>query len=241
MRILKNVLTIIINILFGVFAGTALLCIALSLPNGNVDKHVGMSAETIMHEGTYPDISRRFSSTLDNFNDSMMLIEAADNSDNSLLQRSMAIYRGNIDGCFNPAESLVYHYIDDTPYDRTYTYPRYWHGYLVFLKPLLEIVTYDTLRIINGIIQFGFFLLTAYFLVKRKKELYVIPWMLGYLMLMPIVQAKSLQYSSCYYIFMLGVATLLLLSEEQVRKYEPFVFLNIGILLAYFDLSILSY
>ena len=87
----------------------------------------------------------------------------------------------------------------------------------------------------NGVAQALLFFASCMLMLKKKKGLYLIPWAIGYLMLMPIALAKSLQYSSCFYVSMLGSLILLLLSGEQLKKAGGFVFLNIGIALAYFD------
>lgn len=239
MKYFKLFLGILINFLSAIILGTALLCMAFLLPNDNIEAHMESTADVILNEGVYPALSEGFSSTLDNFTDSLMLLEAADNNDASALERAMAIFHGNIGEENNPAGMLVRHYLWHEPFDRTYDYPRYWHGYLIFLRPLLMFFDLRQIRIINGACQAILMVLTCVLMLKKKKDLYVIPWMLGYLMLMPIVSAMSLQYSACFYVYMIGSLVLLLLSEERLRQYGALVFLNIGIALAYFDL--LSY
>lgn len=54
-------------------------------------------------------------------------------------------------------------------------------------------------------------------------------------MLMPVVLSKCMELSSCYYIIMIASIVLLSLRQEALQKFAPFIFLNIGILLAYFD------
>lgn len=71
--------------------------------------------------------------------------------------------------------------------------------------------------------------------MKRKSmDDYIIPYILLYLMMMPIAMAKSLQFSSCFYIMSLGVVMVLLL-DNSLEKYSWLLFLNIGILTAYLD------
>ena len=236
MKSLKIISAIILNILLAIVLGTALLYVVFLLPNSRIETHMVQSAITVQNEGMYPCLSQSFSSTLDNFSDSLMLLNASDTNNKPALNRAMAVYHGNIGEENNPMAMLVYHYVIGIGFDREYDYPRYWHGYLVFLKPLLEFFDFSMIRVINGIAQVLLFLSTACLMFKRKKEFYIIPWMIGYLMLMPIVQAKSLHYSSCHNVFMVGSLVLLLLAEEKLRKYGIFVFLNIGIATAFFDL-----
>lgn len=225
-----------LNILATIAVGTALLCAVFLIPNDAAERHMVSSAVTIQNEGMYPYLSKGFSSTLDNFTDSLMLLNASDTKDEPVLKRAMAVYHGNIGEENNPAAMLVYHYVGGMEFDREYDYPRYWHGYLVFLRPLLEFFDFSKIRVINGITQILLFIATLWLMAKRKKEFYIIPWMIGYLMLMPLVQARSLQYSTCHYVFMTGSLFLLLLAEKKCRKYGFLVFLNIGIATAFFDL-----
>ena len=228
-------LCIIADLFFSVIIGTMLLCAVFLLPPEKIDRNVAKSAETIFKEGTYPSISDSFSSGLDNFTDSLMLIEAADSSSSPVIVRAMRISHGVIDGINDPAEFLVRHYIDGQPYDRSYTYPRYWHGYLVIIRPLLVMMSLVPIRILNLVIQSILFILSLILFLKRKRDLYVIPWMLGYLMLMPVVSAMSLQYSSCYYVIMVATLAIMLLPNKLLRRFDLFVFLNIGIAAVYFD------
>ena len=235
MKYIKLFLGILINLLCAVILGTALLCAAFLLPNENIDVHMVRTAEIIQSEGVYPDLSEGFSSTLDNFTDSLMLLEAANGKDMPVLRRALSVVHGNIGEENNPAGMLVRHYLGQESFDRSYEYPRYWHGFIIFLRPLLMFFDLHQIRIINGICQALLVIITFGLMLKKRKDLYVIPWILGYLMLMPIVSAKSLQYSTCFYVFMTGSLVLLLLPKERLSKYGAFVFLNIGIALAYFD------
>ena len=224
---------LMINLILAVLLGLLLLCGVFTLPVEKIDQNVRKSAPIIQEEGTYPDLSTSFTSTLDNFTDSIMLLEAADDRDASILLRAVSAYRGGMNYTDNPANVLVGHYVGGFDFNTTLPYFRYWHGYLVFLKPLLLITDYHGVRIVNGILQASLFIITALLFLERKKDLYVIPWMLGYLMLMPIVLAKCLQYSSCFYVFMFGALALLLVND--IQKYAPFIFLNVGIATAFFD------
>lgn len=83
-------------------------------------------------------------------------------------------------------------------------YARYWHGYLSVLMPLLTVVDYETIRIINYI---AFFALTAYliYLIKRRFSSSV---MLAFLISLLYASAffipQSIQYSSTFYIALVG-------------------------------------
>ena len=234
MKHIKCFGSICVYLLFSIVMGTMLLYGAFLLPVDKIDEHVAISSQIIYQEQTYPELSRYFSSKLDNWTDSIMLLEAANDAESSTIERAMASFRCRIATAI-PTETLIRHYIGGEVFDEIRIYPTYWHGYLIFLKPILLFFTLYQIRIINGAIQALLFFFTCLLMIKRNKDFYLIPWMLGYFMLMPIVLAKSLQYSSCYYVYMFGSLALLLIPGKKLMKYAPFLFLNIGIATAYFD------
>ncbi len=231
----KTSLAIIVHLILAALTGALLLTGAYMLPVNQIDYHVRISADIIEEEGSYPRLSEIFTSQLDNYTDSIMLLEAANNSVISPLIDAMNAPRGYIEE-HRPNEVLTAHYIDEVEFDRTITYPRYWHGYQIFLKPLLTIVDYSTIRIINGIVQLIFVILTCYLLVRKKQKKAIIPYMLSYGMLMPLALAKSLQFSTCFYVFTVGCIFMLILPANKWKEKSCFIFLYCGILTAYFDL-----
>lgn len=219
-------------ILLSAMIGLVLLVGAYSLPVDAIDKNVASSARMLEREGPYPRLFAWCQSTLDNFTDSLMMLEAANASDDSALNRAILAYSGRFND-YDPNSSLVLHYKYGLPFDYISTYARYWHGYHIFLKPLLSIVNYQFLRNINTIVQLVCVLIVCYLLLKRNMRSWIVPYLLSYLMLMPLAIGKSLQFSSCFYIMSFGVTAILLLNKGN--KFLPAAFLGIGIAVAYFD------
>lgn len=232
--VLKSTTAVLLNLIVAAGLGTVLLLAVYSLPTDPIEEHVRSSAVTIQEEGTYPRLYSWCNSQLDNWTDSIMLLEAADATDASALEKAMLAYRGSINDD-NPAETLVAHYFQNVEFTRTTDYARYWHGYLVALKPLLSFFDYSTIRIINGAVQLIALLLVCVLMNRKGLTRYIIPYILCYLMLMPIAMAKSFQFSSCYYVFTAGVIALLLLNDSARSKLTYLIFLNIGIMTAYAD------
>ncbi len=230
----KILLRMAVNILIAALLGTVLLTGVYCLPVHSVDDNVKSSAVVFQEEGKYPNLFSWCHSRLDNFTDAIMLLEAADDTDASAFNKAMLAYRGVIAGK-SPTDTLVDHYVNSADFTSFYTYPRYWHGYQVLLKPLLEVTNYQSIRTINGIVQFLLIVFTFCLMVRRKMTGYVIPYLLSYLMLMPVALAKSMQFSSCFYIFTIGIIVLLLFKDKINNKFAIFLFLNIGIATAFFD------
>lgn len=199
-----------------------------------LENHMSSSAETFETEGLYPSLFFWSSSTLDTITDSLMLLEASDDTDDSAINKALLAYHGFISD-YGSIETLVNHYINGTEYDGRSTYARYWHGYHIFLKPLLELMDYQSIRILNGIVQLMLVALVVYLLIRREMKEYVIPYLISYLMLMPIALAKSLQFSTCYYVMTFAMIAILLLNNKVKNKYIYLLFLNVGIATSYFD------
>ncbi|MBR4557465.1 MAG: hypothetical protein IKO15_08290 [Clostridiales bacterium] len=233
--ILKRVAIVAANVLAACLAGTVLLYAVYLLPVDRIDAKVASSAQTIADEDMCPSVFSWMTSKVDNYTDSIMLLEAASASSGSAMNDAMNVPRGDI-GELDPYDTIVSHYVDGNAYDETITYSRYWHGYLIFLKPLLQFLDYRAIRIINGIVQAITVLATCFLLFKKGHKKAVVPYFLSFLMLMPVAMAKAFQYSTCFYTFAFGCIALLLLRDEKRRKAAGLVFLWCGIATAYFDL-----
>ena len=90
MKTAKTIGNMALMLILSAVIGTALLCAAYALPTGTIDVNVRKSAEVMEAEGTYPTLFSWCLSTLDNFTDSYMLIEAADPSEGSVLEKALA-------------------------------------------------------------------------------------------------------------------------------------------------------
>lgn len=224
-----------INIVAAALIAVALMTAVYMIPVDKIEKNISLSAEVIKDETTYPQITQLCTSQLDNWTDSIMLAEAGENqSTSSALNRALLVERGTIEG-YSPYESLIGHYVMDKEYDTQIQYPRYWHGYQILLKPLLTFMTYPQIRVLNGVVEIILLIAVCVLFYYRKCSKYIIPWILGYLMLMPIALAKSLQFAPCYYAYTLGSLSILLLSKQKRSQYLGIIFLNIGIFTAFFD------
>ena len=231
----KNLLFAAMNLLGAMLLGTALLVGSFSLPVDPMDANLRQSISIFEKESTYPRLSTICTSQLDNYTEAVILGSAADNTQGNRLERAMLVYSGLLSG-HDPTHALIAHYRDGLPYDGIFEYPRYWHGYLFSLKPLLSVMDYHAIRVLNGICQVLLVFMICIMLKKRNLKEFILPYLISYFMLMPVVLAKSLQLSTCFYVLSFGVLFLLLIKEDKVQQASLFGFLNIGIATAYLDL-----
>ena len=89
-------------------------------------------------------------------------------------------YKNEVGGVFQAAE--LYGLMHGEDITESFEYARYWHGYLVFLRPLLSIMSIKGLRILNFVVV-GICLLTIFLLIRKKcgfraAVLFVLPLLL---------------------------------------------------------------
>ena len=221
--------------------GLALLVAAFALPTAPMADNLAASVDTFSRERTYPSV-RALGSTarLDNFTDALMLQQAAYCADAPLLQRTLNVYRPFAHGQ-NPALMLVLLHTDAQTQPEQSSYARYWHGYLVTLKPLLSILAYEQIRTLNAVWLAALVLGLCALMYVRKLGRYILPLLLTLLMLSPVAISMSLQFTSVFSVSMLGAIALLIWRERLLTSIERLAlfFVLIGCMTSYLDL--LSY
>lgn len=228
----KDIGKAIVIVAASIGIGLLLLIGAFSIPIGSIEDHVASTARYLEPEGMYPKLFTWCTSRLDNSTDAIMFLEAADRSQGTLIEKSMLVSRGATEpnGSYH---TLIDHYVHDIPLRHEITYSRYWHGYLIFLKPLLAVADFSMIRGLNLIVQTIIVLILVYLLYDRGKKKYILPYIVSLLLIMPYIVSRSMQFSSCYYLMHI-FSVLILLSKDENKEY-PFIFLLGGIATAYID------
>ena len=213
-------------------AGYFLLVIAFSLPTSSIQSHVSRSASSF--NDAYATLAQgRRTTQLDGSTDSLMLMTAGDSFDHNPFTSSIYAYHPT-----NDAKDGPYQVIADlnNPTNYQEQYSRYWHGYLLFLKPLLIVFDYSQIQIIISFIVVALIVAVAYLMSKRKLDKYIIPYVLAACLMSPATISFSMQYISIFAIANLSVITILLFFDKlQKSKNFFFLFLIIGIVACFFD------
>lgn len=187
-----------------------LLTAAYAIPNAAIAPRQQASAAMLEREGNYPrPFFGVWASTLDNFTDALMI-------DKALIDTPE----------HNPLEAAMYN--ND--------YARYWHGYQIFLRPLLMVFSYQQIRYLHQFVFFILFCLAFSQIHKRaglKPALAFLLAMCGcYLVLIP----ASLQFTSVFVIMLSALIYLVPRCGTPREKNLPLVFMVIGMLTVFFDL-----
>lgn len=222
----------VVIILASVGVGFLLLLSVFSMPIDKIEENVEKSAIYMRSEGMYPKPFSWCTSRMDNSTDSIMLLEAADRTDGSLIERAMLVNRSATEPS-GSYFSLINHYVDQVPITHKISYPRYWHGYLIFLKPLLAVTDFSVIRGLNLIGQTIVTLTLMYLLYDTGKKKYILPYIISLLLIMPYIISRCMQFSSCYYL--MQIFSILILMEKDNKKHYLYIFVLSGIATAYFD------
>ena len=141
--------------LLAAFAATVavlfvLLLGACALPAQPVLEHVYDSAQTIQQEGLYPEYFGFKLFQMDNYTDTIMLFEAAAMGEQDPLTAMMTATTYNVDNFETMAGDLAVYCERTIPLATgaqkavhlvPFSYARYWHGYLIWLRPLLCVMS----------------------------------------------------------------------------------------------------
>ncbi len=116
-------------------------------------------------------------------------------------------------------------------------YARYWHGYLVLLRPLLYFVEYKDLEILNSFLLLLFALILCGEISRRKGLPYVLLFATSFLLLMPMVAGLCLQYIPVILITYSGMLFMIRKQDFLQARSRFFLFtMLLGILTSFFDL-----
>ena len=216
--------------------GYLLLALVYCIPSEKFLMGGANSIQIFQQEGTYPTIMSGYpNSQLDNYTDGSMLNNAIYAGAENPFNKAAACYRYQYEEQ-NPMESFISYLWMDESYSVT-SCPRYWHGFLIILKPLLTFMNYSDIRVLNQLFQLLLLGALIWQFVKKQLQQYIVPLLLSVFFLTPTAVSMSLQYSSVYNITLLSSFFLLLFAEkiEEKNLYAE-LFLMTGILTSYFDL-----
>ncbi|MCL2739773.1 MAG: hypothetical protein FWE47_01060 [Oscillospiraceae bacterium] len=214
----------------GILVGVILLLTLVSaIPQSAIKNNVEKSAIYMQEIGDRPEIRDNEKWVLDIVTDVNMINIA-------YYLNSYDAFRAGLWGKYynNPAPCFAYalHEAITEGYAPNKIYPRYWHGYLVFLKPALMIFSYGGLRIMMHILFYALFATILYLLYKRinwKASLaFFVTMTASTFWLLPL----NMQYVNVYFILFFSLTWLL----WKQREVTPLPFMIIGMLTSFFDL-----
>jgi len=211
------------------------------IPREYIQDNVRESVQVFINEGYFPQVKFTNKYLLDNYTDALMLntaysIDSQKPIESSILMRRN--YRPNanlkLEDVGNQDKPINYLIENLNETNLTYSeYSRYWHGYMIYLRPLLVLFNYSQIRIIFTTIIIFLSIFLIYLAYKKINKYIAIAttfmlfasnfWAIG----------MSLQYSA---VFIITLASSIYIILKNKTKNIASTFLIIGMLTSFFDL-----
>lgn len=222
---------------FSIYIITCIICVALlvitaMLPNETVKENCRKALESYKPlNNIYPELLiRRKCTTLDNYADSVALsIIYSLDSNHPLSSVLEARYHNDIDNLMtNNFRDLIENNIEPET-----DYVRYWHGYIIILKPLLMFLEIEQIHYLNFIIISILFICLFYNLWKIDKSS-TIALLLGSLSIALFVVPFCFEYTWNFIIAFLIAIICLKLDDGNNKKIYHILFFT-GLITCFFD------
>lgn len=258
-KFLKYVIIFIILIVIYL----ASLMLTSLIPRELIEKQVKESAETLVEEGNHHIIDFKIKTILlDNYTTALMINNAYSMDSNAPLASSLLVRKnflpgitqmiyetssGSLVGASQYEEFDGVHELQGTvnkEITESYEYARYWHGYLIILKPLLILFNVSQIRILSTILLVLLSIYLLYQIYKKIDKKTVILFLLGLLFCEILILGLELQGQLNIYI-MLITSIIILKKYREDKKYNYcllfFIIGSITNFMDFFTTPILTY
>ena len=212
---MKQTLRTILFLVDGVVVGYLLLVLVFCLPLGRMHNNVLKSANSFNGEYSvlvYDNLATR----TDDWTDALMLMTAENGEDGNPFTGSIYAYHTAREGIFPHA--LIKDL--ENPENQQVQYSRYWHGYLLLLKPLLMFFTYGQIQVLISFAVLALITAVIYMLQKRGLSKYIIPYSVTVAVLSPVAILVSMQFFAVFAIFNLAILYILWRYKKMLKKKE---------------------
>ena len=220
-------------LLAGALAGYLLLVLVYCLPVQRMQKHLESCVDAFA-DGAAALVKDDTGTWVDYLTDSLILAQAVYRGEESPWEQAAASYSNAINA--EGEQPWAYRKIQAALEEQQVgaPYARYWHGNLVYLKPLLFVLDYKDILALNMLAQRGLALWIAQLLARRGLAHLLPAAALAFGMLTPTAMAMCIQYMPCFYV-MAAACILLLKKTDFVQRHAGLFFLTVGMATCYFD------
>ena len=249
--VLKCIIAYIILIIFFVIS----LVVTSTIPSEALHDNVNTTAEILLQEGNRKKVYipyRNMEMQFDNFSDALMIntaysIDSANPLESAFLARKNYIpgktktveedavgelkSSSKYGGYHNEVGDLLDLVNKDT--EESFEYARYWHGYLIILRPLLALFDLNVIRILLFITIFALMAVLFYLLQKKTNVIIGIIFEIGLFCVEYFYLGFSLQGIFVFLITM--IVSIVLLIRNEKMKSKVLLFLITGMLTNFFD------
>ena len=184
------------------------------IPKSAIKENAEESLQHLVSEGAYP-IPYDGASQLDNFTDKLMVGMNTED-----IQTEDPLYLAMFNPTFLKGEN----------------YSRYWHGYQVFLRPMLVLFSIVQIRQIMTLLFFSLICLNFLMLWKKLTFLHSFAFLVTMICLSITVVGVSLQFFSVFAIMLFFNLYLFAFTDISKAKYISVAFMAVGMITNFLDL-----
>lgn len=238
----KRIRNMLIILLCSVMAGSLLLVLIYCLPVDSARAHVEESLYEMVEVENDPDgdaLRKKIIGIKDNFTDCLMVQNTLERVEGkNLWEHAMYGYHYDLgnEPTWMTEKSLVAFLRQGSEGMYLREYSRYWHGYLVYLKPLLMCMSWKNVETFLLIFQIILLLAVLGLSCYRKKLYLGLAIVCTLLFMKPLRIWFSLTLSDCWTIALAAVIIMLLFYDKlEEKKWHEELFLLAGILTVYVD------
>ncbi|MBR6711732.1 MAG: hypothetical protein IKI76_01890 [Selenomonadaceae bacterium] len=231
----KKFLRIVIGVALSVLIGAGLMIFVYSLPTGRVVQNIQAGLQIYEREGNYPAWGSGEHSKLDNFTDAIMLLEVT-HPIAAPVQAAMLNPRYGLPQDEKPVDALIKVMHGDTSDLTEINYPRYWHGYLVILKPMLMMAKVNHVRMLLAYTDFILFVVALLMFYKTFGNPHALAFAAAVMTINLVSVSMSFQFSSIYVVTLTALIIMLKKNRRLMDdELYPYFFAAIGIIVAFTD------
>ena len=234
----KTLLKILLLLIVSIFIGTILMLGVYSLPTDRIEKHLQESTTLyVQNENKIENwIGNLRYGIIDNSTDSTMLnislCREYDNTLNNALLNPRYVINEELASEYGSSDINLFL---NNKTSGVINYPRYWHGYLLYLIPGLIVTNVGGLKQILMCIEFLLAMLLLYKL-SRINPIYMFIYTITLLFINPVTVALNFQNADIYLITIISSILILYFNDWLSKNNRYYLYFSlIGILTAFFD------
>lgn len=214
------------------------LYLVYQLPTDTITRHISSGVFIYESESVEFEYAEGYKASIhDNQTDAIMLSEVIYPTDHSM-QDVLLVPHYSLKDHASQLESLL-GLVRDGAGDTAVlsVYPRYWHGYLVFLKIFFCFFDFADLRIMNQMVQLILIFTVLILMQKRGLSKYLPGFIALILFWNPATTGVCLQYTDCFVISLIAAILVLRKCDFLTAKRERIMvfFCLIGCLTSFLD------
>ena len=122
----------------------------------------------------------------------------------------------------------------DNKVEESFEYARYWHGYLLILRPLLLILNYKQIVIIFKILTMVLTIILSIILLKKSNIKIMLSFILSAILLNMFCLSNCINENICFFISLL--ASIYILNHREKIKHIYLIFFIVGVITNFFDI-----